>query len=152
MEGGAAGPAVLAVSVIVLVACTGAADQAAGEAGAATARPDASLLCVSECGTCPTTCTSPPTSVLPLYSAPPPPPPADVNDDLSPPPAPTPPTPSSPPPPKSGGGGHFSSPPSSSNPYYYFYLSRSGRLHGGAATIYAALILSALLPTITFLT
>lgn len=104
----------------------------ADEVSTTAASPETSLLCISECGTCPTVCVSPP---------PPPPPQSPLiiltpPHDLSPPvsktsPPPPPPqvkpysfspvTPTQGTTPPSPGSGQKGSP----TPYYYFYTSKA---------------------------
>lgn len=104
----------------------------ADEVSTTATSPETSLLCVSECGTCPTVCVTPP---------PPPPPQSPLiiltpPHDLSPPvnkPSPTPPPPPQVKPysfspvtptqdtPPSQGSGQKGSP----TPYYYFYTSKA---------------------------
>lgn len=105
----------------------------ADEVSTTAASPETSLLCISECGTCPTVCVSPP---------PPPPPQSPLiiltpPHDLSPPvnkPSPPPPqvkpysfspvTPTQDTTPPSPGSGQKGSP----TPYYYFYTSKATQI------------------------
>jgi hypothetical protein len=117
----------LATAIVLLfLISTVSADEFATTAEA----PETSLLCISECGTCPTVCVSPPPplppqspliiltpphDLSPPVNNPPPPPPPQVKPSFSPV------TPAQDPRPSSPVSGQKGSP----TPYYYFYTSKA---------------------------